>query len=423
MIRSRPLSRFLVAAAGILLPCLAASLHAQTTRTTRTTRTLQSTADTEIARRQSLALSADDNLRQGEAAMVREDYEDAVRFFRTATDSLPDAPATGARRRAAMKKFFDASLKLAELRIVEARYPDAEAVAKVILRPEYDPNYGPALELLQHLEDPDYYNQTVSPKHIAKVQLVKKYLLEGGQFYDTGRFGLAFKRYEQVLALDPYNDAARRGEERVDLAEARHAETTGYQEMRGRLIAQTATAWELPVRRNNLDADPRKNVGQINDNSGTIAITRKLQSIVIPNIEFRQTTLNDAVEFLRQEARRLDSGSPEGERGVNIFLKLASGSSRSAAPTTTEAGIPGLPPGAETAPPARATDGPPARASSACEGDATVGASSACGACPSVFSGVNFSGILYGAKLEKPQGAAPPKTLILSQQTKRANTG
>ncbi len=286
MIRSRLLPFCLRAAAvGVLLPCLAPSVHAQTTTTTttrRTTRTLQSTADTEIARRQSLALSADDNLRQGDAAMLREDYEDAVKFYRTATDSLPDAPATGDRRRAAMKKFFTASIKLAELRIVEGRYPDAETVAKVILRPEYDPGYEPAIDLLQHLEDPEYYNQTLGPKQIAKVQLVKKYLIEGGQFYDTGRFDLAFKRYEQVLALDPYNDAARRGEEKVDLAKTRHSESTGYQETRGRLIAQTAAGWELPVRRSNLDADPRRNFSRVNDNSGTVAITRKLQNIIIP---------------------------------------------------------------------------------------------------------------------------------------------
>ena len=258
--------------------------------------------------------------------MVREDYEDAVRHYRTATDSLPDAPATAERRRAAMKKFFNATIKLAELRIVEGRYPDAETVTKVVLRPEYDPNYGPAIELLEHLEDPEYYNQTLGPKRIAKVQQVKKLLIEGQQNYDTGFYDTAFKKYEQVLALDPYNDAARRGEERVDLAKTRHSETTGYPETRGRQLAQVNSAWELPVRRSNLDADPRKNYQHVNDSSGTVAITRKLQSIVIPNIEFRQTTLNDAVEFLRQEARRLDTNSPEEERGVNIFLKLPTSS-------------------------------------------------------------------------------------------------
>ena len=370
MIRFRPLPFcFQVAAVGTLLPCLVPSLQAQTrttTTTTRrtTTRTLQSTAESEIARRQSMAVNAEDNLKQGDAAMVRGDYEDAARFYRTATDSLPDAPATGDRRRVAMKKFFNASLKLAELRITEARYPDAEAVAKVMLRPEYDPNYEPAIELLQQLEDPEYYNKTVTPKHIQKVQQVKDFLLQGNQYFETGRYDLAFKKYEQVLAIDPYNDAARRGEERVDLAKSKHGENVGYPETRGRLLGQTNTAWELPVRRNTADADPRRNLQRVNDNSGTVAINRKLQSIIIPNIEFRQTTLNDAVEFLRQEARRLDVEAPEDQRGVNIFLKLSTGSTRTVAPAaTTEAGIPGLPPGADGAA-ATVNQPPPAAAPS-----------------------------------------------------------
>ena len=357
MIRFRPLSfRLQVAAVGALLPCLASSLHAQTrttttTRRTTTTRSLESTAQTEVARRQASAASADDNIRQGDAAMLREDYEDAVRLYRTATDSLTDSPATGARRQAALKKFIQASLKLADLRIVEARYPDAEAVAKVVLRPEYEPNNEEALELLQHLEDPEYYNQTITPKIVVKIQRVKDLLRAGNQYYDTGRFDLAFKKYEEVLALDPYNDAARRGEERVDLAKSKHAETAGYPQTRGHQIAQVNTAWELPIRRNTADIDPRRNVQKLNESSGTVAIQRKLQNIIIPNIEFRQTTLNDAVEFLRQEARRLDTGAPEEERGVNIFLKLGSSTPRSAAPVpaaTDPAAIPGLPTGAET---------------------------------------------------------------------------
>ena len=56
-------------------------------------------------------------------------------------------------------------------------------------------------------------------------------------------------------------------------------------------------------------------------------ITDKLQSIVIPQIEFRRTTLADAVEYLRQESRRLDPDPDPARRGVDIVLQLpASGS-------------------------------------------------------------------------------------------------
>ncbi len=45
-------------------------------------------------------------------------------------------------------------------------------------------------------------------------------------------------------------------------------------------------------------------------------MSRKLSAIVIPQIEFRATTLGDAVEFLRQESIRLDPA----RRGANILL-------------------------------------------------------------------------------------------------------
>ena len=100
MIRFRPLPFCLqMAAVGALLPCLVSSLQAQTRTTTttttrRTTRSLQSTTQDVIAQRQSRAANAEDELLKGDAAMLRRDYEDAVRFYRTATDSLLDAPAT-----------------------------------------------------------------------------------------------------------------------------------------------------------------------------------------------------------------------------------------------------------------------------------------------------------------------------------------
>ena len=87
---------------------------------------------------------------------------------------------------------------------------------------------------------------------------------------------------------------------------------------------------------------------------GTAAMNRKLASIIIPNIEFRATTISDAIEFLRQEAARLDPDPDVTHRGVNIYLKLPStGATRvssPAAPATTEPVIPGLPGDASPAP-------------------------------------------------------------------------
>jgi len=57
-------------------------------------------------------------------------------------------------------------------------------------------------------------------------------------------------------------------------------------------------------------------------------VARKLRTIVIPRLEFRQTDIRDVIEFLVRISRELD---PEKE-GVNIVLNLGSGAAQAAAP-------------------------------------------------------------------------------------------
>lgn len=301
-------------------------------------------AESEIARRQNAALGSDESINRGDAAMIRQDYEQASKEYRSAVDALNEAPATSDRRTVAVKKFFDATMKLAEQRIVEGRYLDAEATAKVILRPEYDPGYKPALTILKHLEDPSYYNQTITPKFIDKVAQVKQLFGEAQGYFDSARYDLAFKRYEQILSLDPTNIAARKGEERIDNARARYQDPVAYDENRARSLWEVSRGWERPVRRFGLNADPGRGVKTMRDDSGTVAIARKLAAIIIPNIEFRATTIRDAVEFLRQESRRLDASEVNPDnRGVNIFLKLPPAGSVAPRPAVVaDAAIPGV---------------------------------------------------------------------------------
>src|SRR6202035_2860348 len=54
---------------------------------------------------------------------------------------------------------------------------------------------------------------------------------------------------------------------------------------------------------------------------GTALINKKLNSIIIPHIEFRDATIREAIEVLREQAAENDTG-PEGQKGVNIVLRL-----------------------------------------------------------------------------------------------------
>lgn len=319
----------------------------------------------ESARRESLFLRADEHIARGDAARNLRDYETAAKEYKLATDSLTDSPASGEKRADALDKFADTSIDLAKQRITEGRYAEAESVLKTVLRPEYMPDNPGVQRLLQRLDDPEYFNQTVTPQFIDRVKQVQKLFVEAQGFYDTGRFDLAFKRCEQILALDRTNAAARKMEEKIDKARYKYDEAA-YDEARARSLEETQRGWARPTRRFDAKGDSRA-AGRIqrDDTGSTVAISAKLRSIIIPNIEFRQTTIRDAVEFLRQQARALD---PTGE-GLNIVLRLNAPAARAAGTTVSSVASPdtSVPviPGAEPAPAVTAPAAPPPPVASA----------------------------------------------------------
>lgn len=302
---------------------------------------LDSAAQREIVRRQQDVLDAKSLLRQGDRALASQDYETAYDAYMRAVDALGSGEAVASERSLALKKFSQTSIAYAEYLIDHGRYSDAEKVAKTVLLPQYNPSYGPAIALLSHLEQPDYYNKTVTPSFARDRQQVSELLIEADGFYSRGSYDLAIKRYEQVLNVDKYNIAARKGIEKVNNARQQY-DRAAYDETRSRMLWQITKGWELPVRRYTGGKDTQSQ--SRSDVSQTEAITAKLNRIIVPRINFQDTTIREAVDYLRQVSRQLDTLEPDpAKRGVNIFLKVASGGA-SAAP----AGGDILPPAADS---------------------------------------------------------------------------
>ncbi len=74
------------------------------------------------------------------------------------------------------------------------------------------------------------------------------------------------------------------------------------------------------------DNPPPLGVGLISEPGVTQGIQGKWRTIIIPSIEFHETPVEDAIEFLRIRSAELDTAEVDPERkGVNIVLKSSPG--------------------------------------------------------------------------------------------------
>ncbi len=281
--------------------------------------TVDHISEREIAKRQAAMPQGVDAVARGQQAMKEKNYTLAHDEFRVAVAYLPDAVVSGRAHDQAVQGFCESGVHLAEQRIAEGKYAEAEAICREILTDQYNPNCDEAAELLKHLQTPGYFNRTMGPKFIAKVHDVRQLLADAEGYYQSGRYDLALKKYDQVLALDPYNVAARRGQERLDNEKYHYAEEA-YNETRGRALWQVEKGWEEPVRQYGQTVGPLADAFQ-KDATGTARISNKLNTIIIPRIEFRDASIREAIDFLRQQAAANDP-APEGRKGVDIVLRL-----------------------------------------------------------------------------------------------------
>ena len=284
---------------------------------------IESMSDKEIVRRQENLLVGEKLIAAGDKAVAEKDYESAYTNYLDALNAIPAGSAAGDLRAKTLSKFTRAALRYAERLIADGRFSDAERVAKTVLLPEYDPQNKAAVQMLSNLEQPDYYNKTVTPQFAADREEVTKLLYEAEGFYQAGRYDLAIKRYEQVLNIDRYNIAARKGMEQVTLEKSRYY-VNAYNETRSRMLWMVDQKWERPVHRFQAGRSTATETQTRGNVRGTEATMAKLNRIVIPKIDLRDATVREAVEFLKQRSRELDSSTenPQDKRGVNIFLKL-----------------------------------------------------------------------------------------------------
>lgn len=259
---------------------------------------------------------------KAETAYADNDFESAFALSKSALDALPTGgEAAGGLRSVALQTFSKSSLALANQRISEGRFDDAELMINTATGNPYDSTYGPLLKLQDQLRDPNQFNRTMTPGFIAKVEQVKQLLGEAQGLYASGRYDAAFNDYQKVLNLDPENTSARLGMEQVNKQRSDYA-STAYNERRSEMLNDVAHAWELPVPKFDTGASTIVEQNPI-DMKGTSSISRKLQEIRIAQLSLQDETVREAIEKLQKKSRSLDTTETDPtKKGVNIVLKL-----------------------------------------------------------------------------------------------------
>ncbi len=309
---------------------------------------LSGLAQREMNRRQDAIAQGDTLLNEGRVAYAKGDYQQAVDKYRQALDRLPaGAPMVSDRRQSYTAHLSDASIALAMQHRKVGKYTEARTLLDGVLA--IDPENAAAKQELGYLDDPIRTNPSLTYEHTQNVDKVRRGLYTAEGNYNLGKYDEAKREYSNVLRLDAYNSAARRGLEKIASAKSDYYRAA-YDHTRAELLGQVDAAWELSVPAEAPIAD-QSNFGNENVSTGVAYITEKLKSIIIPKIDFTDSTVEEAIDLLRMRSVELDTTELDPARkGVNFVIR------RPRPAASAPAGDAGLPAGADEVLPLAAAD-------------------------------------------------------------------
>jgi general secretion pathway protein D len=144
---------------------------------------------------------------------------------------------------------------------------------------------------------------------------LQKGLLMANSSVELGDYDAAIAQYQNVLRTDPYNNAARRG---MESAERKRLEyfKSAYDHQRSKMLAQVDESWEdkTPVQGSAVAFD--YGIGR----SPGAYLMEKMNRIILPKVELRGATIEQAIDYLRVKMREADT-SGDASKGFSILLR------------------------------------------------------------------------------------------------------
>ncbi|MEM9478128.1 MAG: Amuc_1098 family type IV pilus outer membrane protein [Verrucomicrobiota bacterium] len=280
----------------------------------------------QIARKNQLMIEAQEHIATGRGLEAEGDLEGAVAEYRQAIQKTsPEAPFSKPVRDDAVYLFCRAGTKLADERARRGNFSGAEALLNEILADDVDPNCRGAQKVLRRLDDAEWYNPAMNEEHISNVDTVQGHLEKAWGARQLGKFDESEREYDNALRVDPYNRAAQRGIEEIEVLRSEYYDSA-RDRTRATMIRQVNELWETPAAPVSISGGIGQGIG--GSEEGRELILRKLNETTL-NVDFEEATLEEAVDFLRRKSAEEDPIEPG--KGIGIVIQNTLGQDGSVA--------------------------------------------------------------------------------------------
>jgi len=273
----------------------------------------------ESAKRVEDPQSAYSLIETGDAAYQMADYLTALTKYEEALVLLPEGEkAAVAVRQLAVQRLVQATLAHGQNLKRRGAYDEAERLLKTVDR--FAPDDPQVAKFRAQKDDPIRTNPALTPEHTANIDRVRRLLDEALGYYDLGKFDRAEMTFEDILRIDPYNKAARRGMERVSAAKSDY-QNSARDEARATLLNEVASGWEI---HDYQDVQvPLVGTGTEGELNAVAGVFEKLNTIMLSEVTLSDATLDEAIDYLRTMSVQLDESTLNEEaKGVGFVIQL-----------------------------------------------------------------------------------------------------
>jgi general secretion pathway protein D len=307
---------------------IVSSTLAQSTTTTTTTTTGISSAEAETAKRHQLMISARQAIGDGDRLLSDEKYDEAADRFQYALDALNNGGVGERLYNSAQAGLAQAKAGQARDLAKDAKFAQAATLLEqaINLQPQ-NPEYPRDLEDLKKEQiayekqvndvEGTVHNPAVTDEFRDRVATVQKLLFQGDDYAGTGQFDKAEETYSKILILDPYNKAARAKMDHIERLKYRAA-SFRHEEYEDEALLKVNQDWSEAISTDIVV--PPTTETTVSTPSERADITRKLQSIVLPSVDFDKLDIAQVIDFLTKKSKELDPDHV----GINFVLRLTS---------------------------------------------------------------------------------------------------